>query len=50
MPSYHVTIVLMQQRPPSRVLPDQMDGHGEMRIIMFLEADIWSLYSMLEKD
>jgi hypothetical protein len=40
----------MQQRLPSQVLPYEMDRHGEMRIIIFPEADIWSLYSMSEKD
>ena len=39
----------MQQRLPISVLHDQMDRHGEMRIIMFPEADIWSLYSTPEK-
>jgi hypothetical protein len=50
VPLYHVIIVLLQQRLPSRVLPDQMDRHGEMRIIMFPDADIWSLYSTSGKD
>ena len=39
MLSYNVIIVFMQTRLPSRVLPDQMDRHGEMRIIIFPEAN-----------
>ena len=50
MPSYRVTIVLLQQRLPSRVLPAQMERHGEMRIIIYPNVDIWSLYSTSEKD
>ena len=50
MTSYHVTIVLLQQRLPNHVIPDQMDRHGEMRFIMFLETDILWLYSTSEKD
>jgi len=42
--------VLLQQRLPSRVLPDQMDRYGEMRIIIYPDTDLWSIYSTSEKD
>jgi hypothetical protein len=48
--SYYDTVVLLQQRLPSRVLPDQMDRYGEMRIIIYPDTDLWSIYSTSEKD
>ena len=48
--SYYDTVVLLQQRLLSRVLSDQMDRYGEIRIIIYPDTDLWSIYSTSEKD